>query len=58
MVDMADKIKTDKQIERDKSERIMNGVSIWASFYRSNPHRFCADYLNIQLKLFQKILLF
>ena len=55
---MADKVMTDKQLELEKSERIMNGVATWASFYRSNPHRFCADYLNVTLKLFQKILLF
>lgn len=29
-----------------------------ASFYRHNPHRFAKDYLNVNLKLFQKILLF
>ena len=49
--------KTDKEIAKDKVERMMNGVAIWCSFYRANPHRFCKDYLNINLKLFQKILL-
>lgn len=29
-----------------------------AAFYRLNPHRFANDYLNINLKLFQKILLY
>ena len=41
-----------------KSERIMNGVATWCSFYRANIHRFCKDYLNIELKLFQKILIY
>lgn len=50
--------KTDKEIANDKVERMMTGVGIWCSYYRANPHRFCADYLNIHLKLFQKILLF
>ena len=50
--------KTTKEIANDKVERMMNGVSIWCSFYRANPHRFCKDYLNIDLKLFQKILIF
>lgn len=50
--------KTDKEIANDKAERVMNGVNIWCSYYRANPHRFCADYLNINLKLFQKILLY
>ena len=53
-----EKAKTDKQLEQEQSERIMVGVAIWASYYRSNPHRFCAEYLNIALKLFQKILIF
>ena len=51
------KAKTDKEIANDKVERMMNGVAIWCSFYRANPHRFCKDYLNINLKIFQKILL-
>lgn len=44
--------------ETPKSERLMEGVGIWASFYRANPHRFVKDYLGINLKLFQQILLF
>lgn len=50
--------KTDKEIANDKSDRIMNGIATWCSFYRANPHRFCKDYLNINLKLFQKILIY
>ena len=50
--------KSEKEIANEKSERIMNGVAIWCSFYRSNPQRFVKDYLNISLKLFQKILLY
>lgn len=50
--------KSDKEIANDKAEKIMNGVATWCSFYRANPHRFCEDYLNIHLKLFQKILIF
>ena len=36
----------------------MNGVAAWVSFYRSNPQRFVKDYLNVNLKLFQKILIY
>ena len=50
--------KSEKQLANEKSERIMNGVAYWASFYRYNPQRFVKDYLNINLKLFQKILLY
>ena len=55
---MASTKKSQKEIELDKSNRIMEGVAYWASFYRLNPQRFVRDYLNINLKLFQKILLY
>lgn len=38
-------------------EKIRNGASIWASYYRSNPHEFAKDYLHLDLHMFQKILL-
>lgn len=38
-------------------DRILEGVGIWTSYYRSNPHRFAKDYLNLDLHLFQKFLL-
>lgn len=52
--------KKDKNFRKtqSKSERLMEGVGTWASFYRANPHRFVRDYLGINLKLFQIILLF
>lgn len=50
--------KSEKQLANEKSERIMQGVAYWAAFYRCNPHRFVKDYLHINLKLFQKILLY
>lgn len=50
--------KSDKEIANDKAERIMNGVAVWCSYYRANPQRFCEDYLDIHLKLFQKILIY
>lgn len=50
--------KSTKEIANEKSERIMNGIADWCSFYRSNPHRFVKDYLNVNLKLFQKMLLY
>ena len=44
--------------EKTKSEKLMDGVGVWTSFYRANPHRFVKDYLGINLKLFQIILLY
>ena len=41
-----------------KSERLMEGISLWASYYRYFPHIFCRDYLGIQLKPFQQILIY
>lgn len=55
---MANKKKSEKEIANEKSARIMDGVAVWTAFYRSNPQRFVSEYLNIKLKLFQKILLY
>ena len=46
--------KSEKEIAQEKDEN----VAYWCSFYRENPHRFCKDYLNVNLKLFQKILIY
>ena len=41
-----------------KSEKLMQGIEEWASFYRTRPDIFVEDYLGITLKPFQKILLY
>lgn len=41
-----------------KSEKLMQGIELWASFYRSRPDIFVEEYLGISLKPFQKILLY
>lgn len=43
--------------QQTKVDRILEGVGIWGSYYRSNPHRFARDYLGIKLKIFQQIVL-
>lgn len=45
------------QKEHDRNSAIMNGVAEWCAFYRENIHRFVADYLHVELRLFQKIIL-
>lgn len=40
------------------NDKFMNKVKLWASFYRKYPFMFCKDYLGLNLKLFQKILLY
>lgn len=54
---MARNDKSDAQIKQDKTERIMNTIAERCSYYRANPQRFCEEFLNIKLKLFQKILI-
>ena len=40
-----------------REQKILSGVGAWTAYYRSNPHRFAHDYLHLDLRLFQKILL-
>lgn len=55
---MLGKKTTAKEVANDKAERIMLGVAVWCSFYRANPQRFCKDILNIELKMFQQVLIY
>lgn len=58
---MSDTNKNKKSLQdvyQEKSERMMEGIGYWASFYRKNPQRFVKEYLNMRLKLFQKILIY
>ena len=49
--------KTDNEIRQDKTDKIMNIIAERCSYYRANPQRFCEEFLNINLKLFQKIII-
>ena len=40
-----------------RHDKIMEGAARYCAYYRANPHRFVADYLHIDLRLFQKILI-
>lgn len=44
-------------MDNASSKRLLDGVDAWASFYRENPHRFAADYLQLHLRLFQQIII-
>ncbi len=44
--------------KKTKSEKLMEGIGIWTSYYRANPHRFVREYLGINLKIFQCILIY
>lgn len=55
---MASNVKTEREIENDKAQKIMETVAWRAAYYRENPQRFATDVLNVPLKLFQKILIY
>lgn len=57
---MFDKTKSPVNLEEvvTGNEKFMNKVKLWGSFYRKYPFMFCKDYLGLNLKLFQKILLY
>lgn len=50
-------LKTQKDIEKDKQQKIMETVAWKAGYYRANPHRYVSEVLGISLKWFQQILL-
>lgn len=56
-MEVQDNKMTEKEIVSGRTNKIMNTVAERASYYRENPHIFCKEYLNITLKLFQKIIL-
>lgn len=41
----------------NRFQRVMRGAALWGSYYRWNPDKFAHDYLHLNLKRFQKILL-
>lgn len=50
--------RSSKNNTESRSERLMNGVALWASYYRYFPHIFVKEYLGINLKIFQQILIY
>lgn len=50
--------KTEAEVNKNKTDKIMQTIAFRAAYYRENPHIFCEEYLNVKLKLFQKILIF
>lgn len=55
---MTTRTKVRKNLSLNKKERLDEGVKIWASYYRQNIHRFAIDYLGLDLKPFQVVLLY
>jgi hypothetical protein len=53
----ANKNLTDQEIQQGRTDQIMNIIAERCAYYRANPQRFCEDFLGVQLKLFQKILI-
>ena len=48
---------TDAELYAENERRLMQTIAQRASFYRANPHRFAKDYLKLNLKLFQQIII-
>lgn len=47
-----------QEIAQEKDKKLMDIVAWRAGYYRANPHRFVSEVLGIELRLFQKILLY
>lgn len=47
-----------KNLKKDSYENLLDGVKIWTEYFRKNPHRFCMDWLGINLYWFQQVLLY
>ena len=41
-----------------KSERLMEGINCWGAYYRTRPDVFATEYLGIELKPFQQVVLY
>ena len=54
---MTDEKRNFSDVVKEKSEKLLDGISYWTTFYRLNPQRFVKDYLNIDLKLIRLYLL-
>ena len=55
---MAERKKSVREIEQDKAQKLMNTIAWRAAYYRANPHRYVSEVLGIELRLFQKIILY
>lgn len=40
-----------------RRDKVLNGAAFWGAFYRANPDLFAKDYLHLNLRIFQDILL-
>jgi len=55
---MPDYSNTPLNKKQQRLEKKRTAVSRACAFYRANPHRFAKDYMNLNLRLSQKLLLF
>lgn len=51
------KLRRNKRNTKSRSEQTMENIAVWISFYRESPHRFVLDFMNINLRPFQCVLL-
>lgn len=48
---------TEAEATIQAEKKLMDGIGVWAGFYRKHPHIFVEEYFGLKLKTFQKILL-
>jgi len=46
-----------KEVRHSGTDALLEGAEHWLSFYRQNPHRCARDYLGLNLRRFQEIIL-
>lgn len=51
------KLRRNHRKEITKSQAIMENIAVWIAYYRANPHRFVLDFMGVNLRPFQCILL-
>lgn len=52
------KVRKRKKASKSKTRRYMENFEIWLGYWRSNPHRFIAEYLGLRLYDFQKVVIY
>lgn len=51
------KMRRNHKKTQSKSKQAMENIAIWIAYYRANPHRFVLDFLGVNLRPFQCVLL-
>ena len=55
---LAKRVRDRQKLSPNKQERLYEGAKIWVNYYRQNIHRFAKDYLGLNLKPFQDVMIY